>query len=287
MILPLLLLSLAQAGPAAATPKPNVASPKPSVASSKAMAGPLEIGTDRLQRCVALAESDPAAARAEAGRWRIAGGRFLARGCAGLAFAAEKSWPSAAGEFEEAARAAQLAKDIRAATYWAQAGNAWLAAAQPAKARAALDSALTAGTLTGLPLGEAQLDHARALVATGDLESARTDIDLALTNAADDPLAWLLSATLARREGNPARAKTDIGEALKRAADDASVQLEAGNIAALAGDEAGARAAWGQAARLAPETSVGRSAVTALRQFDAGGSAPRAGTPNAGVPVGR
>ncbi|KQN27693.1 hypothetical protein [Sphingomonas sp. Leaf38] len=287
MILPLLLLSLAQAGPAAATPKPNVASPKPSVASSKAMAGPLEIGTDRLQRCVALAESDPAAARAEAGRWRIAGGRFLARGCAGLAFAAEKSWPSAAGEFEEAARAAQLAKDIRAATYWAQAGNAWLAAAQPAKARAALDSALTAGTLTGLPLGEAQLDHARALVATGDLESARTDIDLALTNAADDPLAWLLSATLARREGNPARAKTDIGEALKRAADDASVQLEAGNIAALAGDEAGARAAWGQAARLAPETSVGRSAVTALRQFDAGGSAPRAGTPNTGVPVGR
>ncbi|KQN24599.1 hypothetical protein ASF00_15125 [Sphingomonas sp. Leaf34] len=251
------------------------------------MAGPLDIRTDRLQRCVALAESDPAAARAEAGRWRIAGGRFLARGCAGLAFAAEKSWPSAAGEFEEAARAAQLAKDIRAATYWAQAGNAWLAAAQPAKARAALDSALTAGTLTGLPLGEAQLDHARALVATGDLESARTDIDLALTNAADDPLAWLLSATLARREGNPARAKTDIGEALKRAADDASVQLEAGNIAALAGDEAGARAAWGQAARLAPETSVGRSAVTALRQFDAGGSAPRADPPNAGVPVGR
>ena len=279
MILPLLLLSLAQASPAAAPAKSKVASPR-------AAAGPLEIRTDRLQRCVALAESDPEAARAEAGRWRIAGGRFLARGCAGLAFAAEKSWPSAAGEFEDAAREAQLAKDAGAANYWAQAGNAWLAAAQPAKARAALDSALTAGTLTGLPLGEAQLDHARALVATGDLESARTDIDLALTNAADDPLAWLLSATLARREGNPVRAKKDIGEALKRAADDASVQLEAGNIAALAGDEPGAREAWGQAARLAPDTPVGRSAVTALRQFDAG-AAPRASTPNAGVPVGR
>ncbi|MEG8023802.1 hypothetical protein QP162_03875 [Sphingomonas aurantiaca] len=280
MILPLLLLSLAQASPADATPKSKVATPR-------AAAGPLEIRTDRLQRCVALAESDPEAARAEAGRWRIAGGRFLARGCAGLAFAAEKSWPSAAGEFEDAAREAQLAKDAGAANYWAQAGNAWLAAAQPAKARAALDSALTAGTLTGLPLGEAQLDHARALVATGDLESARTDIDLALTNAADDPLAWLLSATLARREGNPVRAKKDIGEALKRSADDASVQLEAGNIAALAGDEAGAREAWGQAARLAPETAVGRSAVTALRQFDAGSSAPRANAPSTSAPVGR
>ncbi len=244
-----------------------------------APAGPLDIRTDRLQRCIALVQTDPAAARAEAGRWRIAGGRFAARQCAGLAFAAEKSWPSAAGEFEGAAREAQLAKNAQAATYWAQAGNAWLAAAQPAKARSALDSALTAGTLTGLPLGEAQLDHARALVATGDLESARTDIDLALTNAADDPLAWLLSATLARREGNPARAKKDIGEALRRSADDASVQLEAGNIAALAGDEDGARAAWGQAARLAPDTPVGRSAVTALRQFDTGGTASRPSTP--------
>ncbi len=242
-------------------------------------AGPPEIRTDRLQRCIALAQTDPSAARAEAGRWRIAGGRFSARGCAGLAFAAEKAWPAAAGEFEEAAREAQLAKNAGAANYWAQAGNAWLAAAQPAKAREALDSALTAGTLTGLPLGEAQLDHARALVATGDLESARTDIDLALTNAADDPLVWLLSATLARREGNPARAKKDIGEALRRSADDASVQLEAGNIAAMAGDETAAREAWGQAARLAPDTAVGRSAVTALRQFDGGSSAPRSSAP--------
>ena len=250
-------------------------------------AGPLDIRTNRLQRCIALVQTDPAAARAEATRWRIAGGRFAARECAGLAFAAEKAWPAAAGEFEEAARAAQLARNAGAATYWAQAGNAWLAAADPAKARAALDSALTAGTLTGLPLGEAQLDHARALVATGDMESARTDIDLALVNAADDPLAWLLSATLARREGNPVRAKKDIGEALRRSADDASVQLEAGNIAALAGDEAGARDAWGQAARLAPDTPVGRSAVTALRQFDAESSTPRAGAPGKTAPTGR
>ena len=269
MIFVLLALAPVQAG----TPSPQTTSAK------SAVAGPLEIRADRLQRCIALTQTDPAAARAEAARWRIAGGRFAARECAGLAFAAEKAWGSAAGEFEEAAREAQLAKNPGAANYWAQAGNAWLAAAQPAKARAALDWALTAGTLTGLSLGEAQLDHARALVATGDLDSARTDIDLALTNAADDPLAWLLSATLARREGNPVRAKKDIGEALRRSADDASVQLEAGNIAATAGDETAAREAWGQAARLAPDTAVGRSAVTALRQFDGGTSAPRVSAP--------
>ncbi|RZL78671.1 MAG: hypothetical protein EOP66_07745 [Sphingomonas sp.] len=248
-----------RAGPVKAGPAKASASP----------AGPADVQEGRFQHCLALAETDPAAARAEAGRWRISGGRYFARECAGIAFAAEKSWPSAASEFEEAAREAQIARDARAANYWAQAGNAWLAAAQPAKARVALDSALTSGTLKGLQLGEAQLDHARALVATGDLASARTDIDLALTNAGDDPLAWLLSATLARREGNPARAKKDIGEALKRSADDASVQLESGNIAALAGDEDDARAAWGQAARLAPDTPAGQSAMTALKQFDA------------------
>jgi len=237
-------------------------------AAALLQAGPADNRDARFAHCTALIASDPAAARAEAGRWRLAGGGSAARQCAGLAFAAEKNWASAADEFESAARAAQLARDPRAASYWAQGGNAWLAAGDPAKARLALDSALTAGTLKGLQLGEARLDHARALVAAGDLDAARTDLDLALTTAGDDPLAWLLSATLARRMGNLPRAKGDIAEALKRSADDASVQLEAGNIAAATGDEPGARAAWGQAARLAPDTPAARNALTALRQFD-------------------
>lgn len=222
----------------------------------------------RFDACVELAQTDPAAARAEATRWRIAGGAWFARQCAGLAYARETDWRSAAAEFEAAAREAETAKDAHVAQYRAQAGNAWLAAGDAAKARDALDAALAAGTLTGLDRGEAQLDHARALVATGDLEAARTDIDLALTTAGDDPLAWLLSATLARRMNDAPRATKDIGEALRRAADDASVQLEAGNIAASGGDEAGARKAWGEAARLAPNADAGRNAVVALKQFD-------------------
>ncbi|WP_374942626.1 hypothetical protein [Sphingomonas sp.] len=222
----------------------------------------------RYDACVELARTDPVAAREEATRWRIAGGGWFARQCAGLAYAQESDWAAAAGEFEAAARAAETGKDEHAAQYWAQAGNAWLAAGDGAKARAALDAALIAGTLTGLQLGEAQLDHARALVATGALDTARTDIDLALTTASDDPLVWLLSATLARRMDDLPRARKDIAEALRRSADDASVQLEAGNIAALGHDEAGARRAWGEAARLAPNADAGRSAVAALKQFD-------------------
>ncbi|MGP7795343.1 hypothetical protein [Sphingomonas sp. CLY1604] len=232
----------------------------------------------RYDRCVTLARDDPAAARAEAVRWAASGGAWFARQCAGLAYTQEQNFAGAAGEFEAAAKAAELAHDRRAAIYWAQAGNARLAANDAPRARTALDSALVAGTLEGLALGEAQLDHARVMVASGDDAAARRDIDLALTNAGDDPLAWLLSATLARRDGDIPRARKDIGEALKRAADDASVQLEAGNIAALARDEAGARAAWAEAARLAPNAPAGRNARAALAQF---------GDKPATVPAGR
>jgi tetratricopeptide (TPR) repeat protein len=243
MILPLLLLA-AQAQPSQPAPPPSA------------------------ERCLDLVRTDPAAAQSEANRWRLAGGGSAAQACAGLADAAQQRWQPAAAAFETAARAAEMAHEATAATYWAQAGNAWLAAADPARARKSLDAALAAGTLVGLPLGEARIDRARAAVAAGDTDAARADLDAALLVAADDPLAWLLSATLARRTGDVPRARHDIGEALRRSPDDASVQLEAGNIAALARDEPAARAAWAEAARLAPNDPRGAAALAALKQFD-------------------
>jgi tetratricopeptide (TPR) repeat protein len=222
----------------------------------------------RYQRCVMLADRDPAAARAEATRWRLAGGDYFAQQCLGLAFATERNWTAAASAFDQAARAAELGHDVRAANYWAQAGNAYLAAGDAAHARTALDAALAAGELTGFALGEALLDRARALVAAGQPVAARVDLDAALVNAPADPLAWLLSATLARRMKDLPRAQKDIAQALARSADDANVQLEAGNIAAVAGDEAAARKAWSEAARLSPPDSPIRAETAkALAQF--------------------
>lgn len=222
----------------------------------------------RFNSCVDLATTDPVAGAAEAGRWQLAGGGGLARQCLGMAYANQGRWAAAASEFEAAARAAEVARDNRAALYWAQSGNAWLADRNAVKARAALDAALAANTLTGLDRGEALLDRARAQVAANDLAGARADIDVALTDAAADPLAWLLSATLARRLDDLPRAKKDIARALTLAGNDAAVQLEAGNIAALAGDEAGAKAAWRQAASIAPASDAGKHAQLALAQFD-------------------
>ncbi len=233
------------------------------------VAGPPSPDLQRWEDCVELAVGDAPRGIAEAERWKLAGGRFLAQQCLGLAYASQRRWISAANAFEAAAREAEVARDVRGSKYWAQAGNAWLAAADPVKARAALDAALATGTLKDLELGEAHLDRARALVAAGDLGGARADLDKAVIHAAADPMSWLLSATLARKTGDLPLAQRHIGEALTRAGDDASVQLEAGNIFALARDETAAKAAWEKAVSLAPDSAPGRAARVALKQFAA------------------
>lgn len=251
----MILFLLAQIAAPAPTPEPVTGPPAPA--------------QQRWEDCVELAVGDPPRGVAVAEHWKLANGGFLAQQCLGMAYAAQRRWISAGGAFETAAREAEVARDIRASKYWAQAGNAWLAAADPAKARTALDAALATGHLTGLELGEAHLDRARALVAAGDLGGARADLDQAVLKAPGDPMAWLLSATLARRTGDLPLAQRHIKEAVARAGDDASVQLEAGNIAALARDEAGAKAAWEKAAQLAPGTEQGIAARAALKQFAA------------------
>ena len=228
----------------------------------------------RYKACLDLATSNPQAAQNEAERFRLEGGGARARQCLGLAYAQQERWRDAAIAFEAAAQEAGAAKDPLATRYWAQAGNAWLATGEPVKAYAALNNALAAGTLTGQDKGEALLDRARSLVAAGQVAAARTDLDAALEEAPRDPLAWLLSATLARRTKDLPRAQNDIAQALKLSADDASVQLEAGNIAALSGNADAAKAAWETAVKIAPTSPAGQNARAALGQFDAPAPAP-------------
>ncbi|WP_425228515.1 tetratricopeptide repeat protein [Sphingomonas sp.] len=209
--------------------------------------------------------------------------RAAAKRCEGMALASGAHWRDAATAFEAAAA---LTDPAQAAALWTQAGNAWLAAGDPARAGTALDTALVRSDgRPGFDRGELLLDRARVAVAGGDLDGARRVMNQALTAVPTDPLAWLLSATLARRMGQPPRAATDIAEALRLAPDDAAVQLEAGNIAALAGDEPRARERWGEAARLQPAGPSGRAAAQALTQFGPAPSAPIPATAAASAPA--
>lgn len=223
----------------------------------------------RFTECMDLATSDPAKGVSNASAWSAESGGALARQCLGVAYANQGRYAAAADAFEQAAQQAELDKSNKVADYWVQAGNAWLADGNASKARASFNAAIATASLTGLALGEAHLDRARAMVALGDLESARADIDRALIDAASDPLAWLLSAKLARDGRDLRRAAKDISEALRLAPDDSVVQLEAGNIAALTGDEANARTHWNRVIELSPGSSIATSARNALAQFGA------------------
>ena len=223
----------------------------------------------RFEACSRLAETDPTAALAEAGSWRIVGGGMLARQCEGLAYVTQARWIPAATAFEAAAREADNTSDGRAGNLWVQAGNAALAGRDAARARVAFDAAIVRGQAAGADLGELYLDRARARVALGDMPGGRQDIDAALKLVPADPLAWLLSATLARRTNDLPRAQTDVAEAARRSPDDAQVALEAGNLAILAGNAVAARTAWIAAVRNAPEAAAGKAAAEALSRLDA------------------
>lgn len=227
----------------------------------------------RLTACIDAAEQGASAGIARARNWIAeAPGDADAWHCLGYAQAQGGDYGAAADAFE---KGAGLASAGAAARLWAQAGNAALAGGDPARGAAALDRALGMPGLVGFARGEALLDRARARVALDRMAEARADLDAALVLVPADPLAWLLSATLARRMDDLPLARAHIAEAARRAPDDASVALEEGVIGALSGKDADARRAFDRVRALAPASPQARAAADYLGQLGEPADGPR------------
>ncbi|AOG00648.1 tetratricopeptide repeat family protein [Blastomonas sp. RAC04] len=222
----------------------------------------------RFEACMDMATEDPASGIVAANEWLIGGGGYFARHCLGFAYAKDGRWGAAADAFVSAARDAERARDNRAANLWTQAGNAALASGDAALALTYFDAAMARGVSEGLLLGELHLDRARALVVAGKAEEAEAAFAEAHRLVPEDPLAWLLSATLARRQGKLDRAQADIDIATRLAPRDPEVALEAGNIAASAGKYDIARRNWTQAIDIRPDGPIAKTARNHLTQLD-------------------
>ena len=226
------------------------------------------------QACLDEALESPDKAVAFAQKWRLEGGSFYARNCMGFAYARAERWAPAMVALDQAADEAERSGEMaQSARLWAQAGNAALAAGDAAKARSSFDAALARGLPDGVEKGETYLDRARALVALGEAEEARESLDVAIAQVPQDPLAWLLSATLARRSGELKLAQAHIARAVQLSPDDASVALEEGNIAVLTDHDDVARSAWQRAVKLAPQSEAGKAAADNLSRLPAGAPA--------------
>ncbi|MFN3724908.1 MAG: tetratricopeptide repeat protein [Allosphingosinicella sp.] len=232
----------------------------------------------RAAACQATVRRAPQEALRVANRWQSAGGGLLTRQCVGLAYAALEQWTNAATIYEQAAQEAQRLNDSRVADFWVQAGNAWLAGGDPARALLAFDTALASQNLTPELRGEVHLDRARAFVAQNNLPPARENLDRALELVPRDPMAWYLSAALALRQDDIARARTDIARARQMASNDPDVLLLAGTIAGRAGDMGEAERLYRQVADRFPDTDAGRAAAASLqtaREVEGPGPAPQ------------
>jgi Flp pilus assembly protein TadD len=111
------------------------------------------------------------------------------------------------------------------------------------------------------------LDRARALVSLGQNGEAATALADARTADPDNAQAWLLSATLSRREKKLIEAQTQIEKAAQLAPQDAEVGLEAGVIAVLGGRDEAARRSWNAVVAMSPESPAAATAREYLAQL--------------------
>ncbi len=220
----------------------------------------------QFEECLTLATKDPASAISSASLWAQQNGGHLARGCHGFALATDFKFDLAVPILSEAATLADAKGDLRAARFWAQAGNAAIAAGQPDIAVDALTKALALKSLDNNERADSEVDRARALVALGKSSDGEAALATARQLAPENGAAWLLSATLARRLNKLPDALTYIQTSAALLPSDPAVALEAGNIAIAAGDDDTARKQWEQTIAIAPNS---RQAVTATAQLAA------------------
>jgi tetratricopeptide (TPR) repeat protein len=230
----------------------------------------------RMRDCLTLAETDAPSAIINASEWQKNKGGYLAQACLAAAYTEQNQHAKAAAQLVLAATAAQAAKDKIAPALWAQAGSAALAAGQPSEAQTHLTKALAGGTLQRTARGGALIDRARAYVAGGQVEPAIADLAEARRIMPNDPSAWLLSATLARRINDLAGAQQFIQTAAALSPSDAAVALEAGNIAVAAGAYDIAREQWLQTIRISPQSAQADTARRLVEQLAVMGTKPAA-----------
>ena len=271
LILALLAPMLAQVGPfvTPGAPPPPVERRRPAV---RAQARPPLQEPSRLQACLDDAEASPTDAIEEAEAWlTVVKGttRVEPNQCLGAAHSRRGEWGEAEAAFLAARDAAAASDHALRAQLGGMAGNAALAGQTWDQALAALDIAQADAQKAGdvRLSGEIAIDRARALVALKrDAEAGKALVE-ARTSAMNNPLAWLLSATLSRRQGKLAEAQAQIATAATLAPTDPEIGLEAGVIAVLSGRDEGARLSWQSVIAAAPTSEAATTATTYLAQL--------------------
>lgn len=189
--------------------------------------------------------------------------------CLGAALSDLGQWGDAREAFVAARDAADPEDHLTHARLGAMAGNAALAGGDASQALLLLAPAQAAARQSGEAdlMASIALDRARALVAINQPDDAARALADAREAEPGNAQAWLLSATLSRRQEKLIEAQAQIEKAAELAPRDPAIGLEAGVISMLSGNATSARRSWNSVLALAPESAEAKTARDYLDQL--------------------
>ena len=273
MPLSILLPLMLQIGPGGSLPQAPLQIPQKEIEAVATAPSPQTAENGILQECLQLARANPIDAIEVAEDWlpraQTAQGRADAKQCHALALTQIENWSEAAALFLSARGDTPMSQREERARLAALAGNASLAEPNPQAALDALDLARTdlANGSNKKLKSAIEVDRAKALVALKRPAAATAALTAARTANPENAEAWLLSATLSRRQGNLAAAQTQIEKAAELLPIDPEIGLEAGVIAMLLGREDAARKSWQSVLTAAPGSDAAKTAQAYLDQL--------------------
>ncbi|HEX7710043.1 MAG TPA: tetratricopeptide repeat protein [Sphingomonadaceae bacterium] len=235
-------------------------------------AAPPTMDQTKLAVCLDQASKNPQTAIVTASEWigtATGAARAYPQQCLGVADTLIERWQPAEQAFLAGRGFAAPADYVTRARLAAMAGNAALADGRNDAALADFDLAVAdAGQGKETELGgEIQTDRSRALVALGKLDEAAAALEIARRDSPQNAETWLLSATLARRQGDLTSAQARIETAAGLDPKNPDIGLEAGVIAALAKRDDAARKSFQSVIDTAAGTPEAKAAQGYLDQL--------------------
>ena len=214
--------------------------------------------------CMTLARSQPEQAFENATAWEGVGGAEAARHCAAVALLGLGHYGEAASRLQALAEAVKGPQAGLRPGLLAQAGQAWLLAAEPLRAYAVQSAALKLEPENV----ELWIDRAVTLATAENYWEAIDDLNEAesLAPARADILIFRASA-YRFVEANDL-ALEDVGRGLSLDPNNPEGLLERGILRRLGGDEAGARADWLKTLTVAPGSPAAQAAQANLESLD-------------------
>jgi len=149
----------------------------------------------RFAQCVALIENDAQHAYEEAMAWAAETHEMSAYRCAAMAMIAQGRTEEGARRLESLAMGADAGLPAQRAEVFSQAGNAYLLARAPARARAAFTQSATLMANDREALPDILIDRARAYAMEEDWRHSEEDLSRALDLRPNDSLTLRLRAT--------------------------------------------------------------------------------------------